>query len=54
MKSMQDNYKVSQEYTVKMLQKNDYKIIPTLKAIKEDVDAREYYSLFLSFKVVFL
>ncbi|KAL2071846.1 hypothetical protein VTL71DRAFT_13081 [Oculimacula yallundae] len=40
-KSEKDGFLVSFEYATKMLQKNQYKLVPALKAIKDDIISRE-------------
>jgi len=39
--SQKDGYLVSKSYAIKLLQKNEYKLVPAIKDIKVDIDARE-------------
>lgn len=39
--SQKNGYLVSESYAIKMLQKNEYKLVPAIKNIKIDIDARE-------------
>ncbi|KAG4439961.1 hypothetical protein IFR05_004535 [Cadophora sp. M221] len=41
-KSEEGGYRVTEEYAIRMLQKNNYLIVPAIKDIKVDIDAREY------------
>lgn len=40
--SKKDGFQVSESYAIKMLQKNDYKLVPAIKDIKVDINAREF------------